>query len=333
MQMPGRKFSTGSAYRYGFNGKENDNEVKGEGNQQDYGMRIYDPRLVRFLSEDPITAKYPELTPYQFASNRPIDGIDEDGLEYSAVNANTNQTFTGPLNLSNLPAGDWNISSTLVPSTRSTKPSSGSNRLSFPAVSDQTFLPKSPTTAVGSINTKQSFIGPDNSVKRSPEEQAKVDVFSKKTGDQQRLENKRAKIAENDPISDVPVLGNISQMFKRLGSGDYSGSIKKAGLVAIDAALAEIGGNPASLRSGYGVFGENGLVVGGYKANSLYLNPRSNGATLLSIKQMKQGGSLFRIDYGILHKTGEMSLHATYRFRWLGKQIGSSKTQFPLIIF
>ncbi|MEZ2442984.1 RHS repeat-associated core domain-containing protein [Chitinophaga sp. RCC_12] len=46
-------------YRYGFNGKENDNEVKGEGNQQDYGMRIYDPRLGRFLSVDPLTKGYP----------------------------------------------------------------------------------------------------------------------------------------------------------------------------------------------------------------------------------------------------------------------------------
>ena len=31
---------------------------------------------------DPLTRSYPELTPYQFASNRPIDGIDLDGLEY-----------------------------------------------------------------------------------------------------------------------------------------------------------------------------------------------------------------------------------------------------------
>ncbi|HPZ86603.1 MAG TPA: RHS repeat-associated core domain-containing protein [Flavihumibacter sp.] len=68
-------------YRYGFNGKENDNEVKGVGNQQDYGMRIYDPRLGRFLSVDPITKQYPELTPYQFASNSPIAAIDLDGLE------------------------------------------------------------------------------------------------------------------------------------------------------------------------------------------------------------------------------------------------------------
>jgi RHS repeat-associated protein len=70
-------------YRYGFNGKENDNEVKGEGEQQDYGERVYDPRLGRFLSIDPLTDNYPELTPYQFASNRPIDGVDLDGLEYS----------------------------------------------------------------------------------------------------------------------------------------------------------------------------------------------------------------------------------------------------------
>jgi len=83
-QMPGRNFSSAN-YRYGFNGKENDNEVKGSGNQQDYGMRIYDPRLGKFLSVDPITNEYPELTPYQFASNRPIDGIDIDGLEWGML--------------------------------------------------------------------------------------------------------------------------------------------------------------------------------------------------------------------------------------------------------
>ncbi|WP_207428887.1 GH-E family nuclease [Pedobacter sp. SYSU D00535] len=85
MIQPGRSFSSGG-YRYGFNGKENDNEVKGEGNQQDYGMRIYDPRLGRFLSEDPLTRKYSFLTPYQFASNSPIMGIDEDGGELKYYN-------------------------------------------------------------------------------------------------------------------------------------------------------------------------------------------------------------------------------------------------------
>lgn len=44
-------------------------------------MRIYDPRVGRFLSVDPISKKYPELTPYQFASNNAIHLIDIDGLE------------------------------------------------------------------------------------------------------------------------------------------------------------------------------------------------------------------------------------------------------------
>jgi RHS repeat-associated protein len=51
-----------------FNGKENDNEVKGPGNQIDYGMRIYDPKAGRFMSVDPLTSKYPWFTPYQFAA-------------------------------------------------------------------------------------------------------------------------------------------------------------------------------------------------------------------------------------------------------------------------
>ncbi|HTE13353.1 MAG TPA: RHS repeat-associated core domain-containing protein [Chitinophagaceae bacterium] len=74
-------FRAGTPYRYGFNGKENDNEVKGEGNQQDYGMRIYDPRLGRFLSVDPLEEKYLELSTYQYASNSPIVFIDLDGEE------------------------------------------------------------------------------------------------------------------------------------------------------------------------------------------------------------------------------------------------------------
>jgi RHS repeat-associated protein len=80
MLQPDRKWSLGN-YRYGFNGKENDNEVKGEGNQQDYGMRVYDPRIGKFLSVDPLMQSYPWYTPYQFAGNTPIQAIDLDGEE------------------------------------------------------------------------------------------------------------------------------------------------------------------------------------------------------------------------------------------------------------
>jgi len=77
--MPGRQFSL-SNYRFGFNGKENDNEVKGvEGSQQDYGMRIYDPRLGRFITIDPKANLLPGVSPYSYAVNSPVMYIDENG--------------------------------------------------------------------------------------------------------------------------------------------------------------------------------------------------------------------------------------------------------------
>jgi RHS repeat-associated protein len=74
--------------RFGFNGKENDDEVKGKGAQQDYGMRYYDPRLGKFLSIDPLSLDYPWYTPYQFAGNTPIQAIDLEGAEELKVASN-----------------------------------------------------------------------------------------------------------------------------------------------------------------------------------------------------------------------------------------------------
>ncbi len=68
-------------YIYGFNGKEKDGEIQGEGNSYDYGFRIYNPRLGRFLSLDPLFKGYPFYSPYQFAGNKPIQALDLDGLE------------------------------------------------------------------------------------------------------------------------------------------------------------------------------------------------------------------------------------------------------------
>ncbi len=71
-------------HRYGFNGKENDKEW---GNQliQDYGFRLYNPAIAKFLSVDPLAPEYPYYTPYQFAGNTPIMAIDLDGLEENIV--------------------------------------------------------------------------------------------------------------------------------------------------------------------------------------------------------------------------------------------------------
>ena len=82
MGWPGRKYNS-AEYRYGFNGKEKDDDGEfGSITNYDYGFRIYNPAIGRFLSVDPLSPDYPWYTPYQFATNRPIDGIDLDGLEY-----------------------------------------------------------------------------------------------------------------------------------------------------------------------------------------------------------------------------------------------------------
>jgi len=107
MQMPGRTFSS-AVYRYGFNGKENDDDVKGVGDQQDYGLRIYDPRIGKFLSADPVAKNFPWNSPYSFAENRVIEGIDFDGLEVVLLNktedpiiykVGTNDKSTGSINV------------------------------------------------------------------------------------------------------------------------------------------------------------------------------------------------------------------------------------------
>ena len=83
-EMPGRKFLSGEEYRFGFNGKEDDRDW-GTQNIQDYGFRLYNPSIGKFLSEDPLAPEYPSLTTYQFASNTPIQAIDLDGLEQKNV--------------------------------------------------------------------------------------------------------------------------------------------------------------------------------------------------------------------------------------------------------
>jgi RHS repeat-associated protein len=82
-------------YRYGFNGKENDNEVKGVGDQIDYGERVYDPRVGRFLSVDPkgnLDHNVP-LSPYSGMADNPISYIDPTGEDYGVKIDYTTKTI------------------------------------------------------------------------------------------------------------------------------------------------------------------------------------------------------------------------------------------------
>lgn len=76
--MPGRKYNGGD-YRFGFNGKENDNEIKGDGNSVDFGTRMYDPRLGKFKSLDPLFKDNPSKSNYMYAGDIPLYLIDVNG--------------------------------------------------------------------------------------------------------------------------------------------------------------------------------------------------------------------------------------------------------------
>ncbi len=80
MEMPGRTLNSGN-YRFGYNGQENDNEIKGNGNAINYKWRGHDPRLGRFFQQDPLTSVYPSNSPYAFCENSPIAFIELEGLE------------------------------------------------------------------------------------------------------------------------------------------------------------------------------------------------------------------------------------------------------------
>ncbi|MES2655513.1 MAG: RHS repeat-associated core domain-containing protein [Bacteroidota bacterium] len=76
--LAGRSYTApNTKYRFGFNGKENDDETQ----TQDYGMRIYNYKLGRFLSVDPLSNFYAWNSTYAFAENVVISCIDLDGLE------------------------------------------------------------------------------------------------------------------------------------------------------------------------------------------------------------------------------------------------------------
>ncbi|HTB06852.1 MAG TPA: hypothetical protein VK806_07870, partial [Bacteroidia bacterium] len=67
MYEPGRDFES-TICRYGFSGKEKDDELYGSGNEYNFGDRIYDPRLGRWLTFDRIRKVYTGLSPYSYAA-------------------------------------------------------------------------------------------------------------------------------------------------------------------------------------------------------------------------------------------------------------------------
>lgn len=93
--MPERKFNQSSKnYRFGFNGFEKDDEVKGDGNHISFSDYGYDPRIGRRWNVDPLTHKFPYVTPYNFVENNSTNMIDPDGRSGEPVIDKKNKIIT-----------------------------------------------------------------------------------------------------------------------------------------------------------------------------------------------------------------------------------------------
>ena len=93
MLVPNRNYQSPS-YRYGFQGQEKDDEVKGNGNSLNYKFRMHDPRVGRFFAIDPLTKKYPFYSPYSFSGNKVIAYRElEGGEDLIAIVPNNKSTL------------------------------------------------------------------------------------------------------------------------------------------------------------------------------------------------------------------------------------------------
>lgn len=80
MMQPNRHGQeNGTNYRYGYQGSEADNDVKGKGNSYATFFRQHDPRLGRWLSPDPKADLMPWESPYAAMNNNPVRFNDPMG--------------------------------------------------------------------------------------------------------------------------------------------------------------------------------------------------------------------------------------------------------------
>jgi RHS repeat-associated protein len=82
MTMPGRSYNA-HTYRHGFTGHEKESDLAEGIYTTEY--RLYDARVGRWLSVDPLFEKYVGMSPYNYCAGNPVMMVDPDGrkLRYS----------------------------------------------------------------------------------------------------------------------------------------------------------------------------------------------------------------------------------------------------------
>jgi RHS repeat-associated protein len=85
---------------YTFSGKEKDAET----GYSYFGARYYDSDLSIWLSVDPMSDKYPSMSPYNYCADNPVILVDPDGREIEKWKLEVKGGWTAGLSLSPLPA-------------------------------------------------------------------------------------------------------------------------------------------------------------------------------------------------------------------------------------
>jgi RHS repeat-associated protein len=85
----------GDQGRFGFQGQEMDDEVKGEGNSVNYKYRMHDPRVSRFFAVDPLALYFPFNSPYAFSENVVVNSVELEGAERLEIHIREYQDENG----------------------------------------------------------------------------------------------------------------------------------------------------------------------------------------------------------------------------------------------
>ncbi len=99
MIIANRQYTSANIYRYGFNGKEHEDDLIG--GDYDFEARIYDTRLGRWLAVDLLCKQYPNFSPYSYSLNNPIYFSDGNGRWVRDQNGNVIVTIDKNLTTKN----------------------------------------------------------------------------------------------------------------------------------------------------------------------------------------------------------------------------------------
>lgn len=305
----------------------------------DFHNRQYDPQLGRFLSIDPLAAATVTVSPYAAMDNNPVSMVDPLGL--SPRDPNHMEANTPYLYRPHTPYGSVALTN-----------KGHYDDLSF--TFDEEFFQGMDEhaasyneAAVGDGEGPTSSTTQGDGDKKGETKSAASNIVDGFVGGLQSTYDGLKSLFTiegfvSSALNTMPTvkLLNLSDQFHQdaelvkkiptLTAADYQYGFGFALEKVAEAVVLKKATRAASfkLNNGWGLFGEKGLNVRGYKVNALYQDGQGGG-TFFSLKQNVKGGNLLRWDRGTVEGGyGQSNAHSHFRFNIGGNTYGST-AQYP----